>query len=542
MTVVPVPAASASTERAGVRHALRVVSPLLEEQYADRLSDESRMAGGHAEDLVFAHSERQVSEAMAEASRNRIAVTLSAGRTGIVGGAVPTGGRILSLERMDAWTGIRWDDGEKAWCLRMEPGVTLNRLQACLDERRIPDPPENMSASERSEWNRFRSESDRWFYGPDPTEKSAHLGGTVATNASGARSYRYGSTRRHVIGLRAVLTDGTVLDLVRGRAVSDGRSPFRIETFSGPRMLPPPGYPWPPVKNAAGYWSGVPMDLVDLIIGSEGTLAAVSSVEIRLLRKPDSLFGAVLFFESEVQALGFVRSVRREYPRNSGPCVLEYFDPASLELLRGRPEAAAVPGPDFAAVYVEHPVGPGESETVMAAYETLIAGNGGSLDHAWAASGEGDLRRMAEFRHAVPETVNRRIAERQGRIPGLHKVSTDFAVPETRFDELFSAYRKAFDGQGMQYVIFGHIGDCHLHVNILPDSEEELIRAKKTAFDLAVLSVKLGGTVSGEHGIGKLKKPLLELMFDAGAVRRMRDVKRIFDPEGLLGQGTLFQT
>ena len=516
----------------------------IREDFPFMLSDESRMPGGTADRILFPSGEFQISEILRELNDQNSAVTVSGGRTGIVGGAVPQGGSVLTMEKCSRFTGARWDEDQKAWCVRVEPGMTVGALGEILKDGRV------LEAAEPSgkPGLRFQHRPERWIYPVDPTESTAQIGGTVATNASGSRSLRFGPTRTHVSGLRVVLMDGSVLDLQRGQAVSDKGLPFRVEKNGRITEIPAPSYPWPTVKNAAGYCSRLPLDLLDLFIGSEGTLGVVSEIELKLSPKPEAVFGGIAFFQSESDAVRFVHAVQKD----SGvhPLALEFFDAHGLHLLSGRPiqgqepdrpDWPAFPDSSKAAVFFEQAFRPDGLDACLTRYGRILDECGGSMDDTWGASDDRELEKMAEFRHALPEIVNSMIGSRKQKHPGIHKISTDFAVPESRFDEMLGFYRSTLDAAGLEYLIFGHIGESHVHINILPDDEQELFHAKLLVQDLARKAVSLGGTISAEHGIGKLKKDYLSLQFSKKSLESMRNVKKALDPRCLLGRETLIK-
>jgi D-lactate dehydrogenase (cytochrome) len=511
------------------------------DDFPSMLTDESRMPGGAAERIFFPFSEFQISEILRASREQATPVTVSSGRTGIVGGAVPLGGTLVSLEKYSRLLDVRWDGGLRSWCVRAEPGLTLANLDKILKD------PGMFDGKPSGDENGTRQPA-RWAYPVDPTERTAQIGGTVATNASGSRSLRFGPTRNRVTGLRAVLMDGSVLDLKRGTVVSADGRPFRISHEGRTVDVPAPGYEWPDVKNTAGYFSRRPLDLMDLFIGSEGTLGVISEVELMLSIKPEAVFGGVAFFRSEQEAVRFAREAGANAELR--PSALEFFDAHGLRLISGlntgdpAGKQAGWPAfPDFsrAAVYFEQPYPPDALDAILSIYDRLLAGCGSSMNDAWGAADEREMEKMAAFRHALPETVNSLIASRKLSHSAIHKVSTDFAVPETRFDEMFAFYRSTLDASGLEYLIFGHIGEFHLHVNIIPGDEKELYLAKKLAYDMAGKAVALGGTVSAEHGIGKLKKDFLALQYSEKSLNSMKNTKKALDPACLLGRETLMK-
>ncbi len=441
------------------------------------LVDASGYAGS-AERIVVPRSEEELGEVLSDCRSTRTSVTVAGAGTGLTGGRVPHGGWLVSLER---FTKLEVNAGF-AVC---GAGVLLRDLQAAA----------------------LRT---RQFYAPDPTENGASIGGTLATNASGSRSFRYGDTRRHVRAIRVLLVTGEVLALRRGE-----KPPFEVLDLAAPATT----------KNTAGYYLRAGADYLDLFIGSEGTLGIITEAELKLLPAPESLVAGVLFFATEDAVLDAVDELRAV----PGLRMIEFVDGASLRLLRGRfPEIPVEAG---GALLVER-----EGEDV-----DWLAGDSldeSFLDQSWFGTSPADRERFRRFRHALPEAVNDLIRQR-----GLTKMGSDYAVPIARNREMLAIYRRALDEAFPgRYVIFGHIGDAHLHVNILPENDAEWQTAKDLMVQFARDAVALGGTVSAEHGLGKRKRDLLRIQYIDEEIEKMKDVKRRLDPLGLLGRGTLFES
>jgi D-lactate dehydrogenase (cytochrome) len=508
-------------------------NPIIQSEYPDYLRDESKLTG-FADALHWIHSEKQASELLREANASKVPMTFSGGRTGIVGGAVPQGGLLVSMERMNRLKNVCWDENRSAWLVRVEPGMTLEDLESKISN----------AESQESTPQRWIEESIHWFYPPDPTEKSAQIGGTVATNASGARSFAYGPTRSWISSIRVLLADGTPFELFRGMNKTDLDGRILLDTFSGPLQIEIPDFKMPAVKHAAGYCLSRPMDLIDLFIGSEGTLGLITEVELVLSRKPEGLFSGLAFFKSSFSALDFVFRAREGMKTSNltlRPDALEYFDSRTIRLLE---ESSSVSIPDTplkgAAVYFEQKTHEAGIEEALEAYDRILKKCGSSIDCVWGAMDELERTRLVAFRHAVPENINRIIAERQQQFPSIHKVGTDFVVPDRHLSEMMNLYEKGCGSTGIDYVIFGHIGDNHLHVNMMPKNPEELDLAKTIYARWAAQAVQWGGSVSGEHGIGKLKRNLMAVQFDANSLAQMRAIKGILDPKDILGRGNLF--
>ena len=272
-------------------------------------------------------------------------------------------------------------------------------------------------------------------------------------------------------------------------------------------------------KNTAGYQLSPGMDWIDLFVGSEGTLGIVTEAEVQLLKKPDDVLAGVVFFPADEAALDAVDSWRNI----EGLRMIEYFDRNSLEFLRKR-----------------HPETPQNSGAAL-----LIEQENGDIDfwaeHApedsWFAASDQDRERFRRFRHALPELVNDTMRRR-----GFLKLNSDYAVPLDRNREMLAHYHAKLREQELDYVIFGHLGDAHVHVNILPNSETQFQSGQDLMLEFARHAVALGGTVSAEHGLGKRKAHLLNLQYTLEQIESMKSVKRHLDPHWLLNRGNLFRT
>ncbi len=342
----------------------------------------------------------------------------------------------------------------------------------------------------------------RQFYPPDPTEWTASVGGSIATNASGSRSFRYGSTRRWIAALKVAFMDGRIAEFRRGDAVDSV-----IPEIPVPRTT----------KNTAGYFLKPGMDWIDLFAGSEGTLGVILEAELLLLPAPEELLAGVIFFPSDEEALEAVDAWRGMETLR----MIEYFDRNSLALLRER--YSEVPRAAQAAVLIE------QIGDDTAAWERFATAD------SWFAFTPGDRERFRAFRHALPEMVNDIMRRR-----GFLKLGSDYAVPVDRNREMLRCYHERLREAALDYVIFGHIGDAHLHVNILPSWPAQFESGKELMIEFAREAVALGGTVSAEHGLGKRKSHLLALQYSPAEIEAMKAVKRRLDPQWLLGRGNLF--
>jgi len=522
----------------------------IEESYAAFLADESRYGPASCERIVLARSEEDVARALLDAAMAPSEVTVSGGRTGIVGGAVPKRGTLLSLVEMNRVLGVRaLADGR--FSVLAEPGVTIADLDDRLRQRRPVDDASAMAADGRAALAALLA-APPLFYPPDPTEDTAHLGASVVTNASGARSFRFGATRAHVRRLRAVLASGEVVDVERGTVFEEGGA-FEIEALDGSlTRVPVPRYTPPSVKNAAGYYAAPGMDLVDLFVGSEGTLGVITEVEVVLAPRPGAVLSALAFFPSDEEAVAFVRRARGDSPDGPpspgvAPMALEFLDSRSLDFLRARKREQGasstipeLPADAVAAVHFEQDFDEARLPEVYEAWEDTLSAYGSSMERTWGGMDDADLARLKALRHGLPEEVNNAIARAKAVHPEIHKVGTDTAVPPEALEGMLRLYGESLRSAGLEYVVFGHIGDSHLHLNIIPRTPEELRAAKSLALRFAQHAVAVGGTVSGEHGIGKLKHEFLRMQYGDDGILQMVAVKRALDPRGILNRDVVF--
>jgi D-lactate dehydrogenase (cytochrome) len=514
--------------------------------YPAYLSDESKLSCQPFELLFFPRSEAELAAVLGETARRGIKVTIAGARTGLVGGCVPSEGALVSLENLDRTVALYHDLPCGEWRLAAQPAVSLRAIAEQLAARRFPQIEHSADGAALAALERFRQGPEAYFYPPDPTEMSASLGGTVATNASGARTFRYGPTRDWVRGLRVMLASGEVLEIPRGKYFASPRGEFTVtRAAGGDTTVRIPAYRTPATKNTAGFFAAPHMDLIDLFIGSEGAFGIITAVTVALLKKAPKM-SAVQFLSSEEQALDLVEALRTD------PGIrldfLEFYSRGALELLRGRQAqdsrsvgTPAIPAAAGAALFFELDFDPQAKHPALERLRSALARAGASPADSWAAYESRELERLKHFRHILPETINAVIAERKKRHPGLHKLGTDLAVPDERLRDMWAVYRDGLRDAGLEWAAFGHIGNNHVHVNIMPRDMADLEKALGLYQLFAEKAVAFGGTVSAEHGIGKLKAKFLKTMFSAEEIDEMRAVKRSLDPQSMLNPGNIFE-
>lgn len=478
----------------------------------DYLIDASNLPGGNATKLFIPETSEELSNVLRDANEQNIAVTISGSRTGTVGGAIPFGGYVVSLERFNKIISI--NDNSAV----VEAGVILADFQKAIEAKGL-------------------------FYPPDPTEWSCQIGGTVATNASGARSFKYGSTRNFVRRLEIVLADGDFLSIKRGEIFASANGTISLTTKANKTLnFKVPTYLQPNVrKNTSGYFTAETLDAIDLFIGSEGTLGVIYEIELGILPQAETFFSGIIFFQDERNLLDFVIEARNSSFANRKSKIenqldatfIEYFDENALKFIIEKfPD---VPNDAIGAIFFEQEAQASNEDALLMQWNDLLEKYHADLEHSWFTANEQDRQKMRNFRHALPVSVNEWIVRHKQR-----KVGTDMAVSDEHFEHILKFYRTKLAEYNLQYVIFGHIGDNHLHVNILPKNAEEMKQAKFVYGRFIAQTLMLNGTISAEHGIGKLKTDYLYAMMGERYLNEMAEIKKILDNNGILCRGNLF--
>lgn len=334
-------------------------------------------------------------------------------------------------------------------------------------------------------------ESEGLFYPPDPNSVgSCLIGGNIAANAGGPRAFKYGVTRNWVLGLEAVTADGSVIQVGR-----------------------------PTAKGVTGY------DLASLLVGSEGTLAVVTRATLRLIPRPEAIGTLLVFLPNQTTLAAAVTEALR---RKVMPRCLEFLDALALDILR--PQAGLmVPSQAGAMLLVEVDGSADEIEQRIedcgssmldaGAIEVLVAKNHSERERLWAA--------RREMSYAMRRQAN-------------HKLAEDVVVARTRVGELLDRCRKLSDTHGVRMPSYGHAGDGNLHVNFLWDDPDQRHRVDAAIRGLFEDVVDMGGTLSGEHGIGILKAPYLPIEQSRALIALQERIKDAFDPRGILNPGKIF--
>ncbi len=465
------------------------------ETIAPYLKDASNFSEGQASEVIIPESREEL---IAYLKENETPVTLAGAGTGLTASRIPLGGVIVSMERFKTLGSVK--DGT----IRVGPAVTLQDLQDHL-------------------------KNSGWFYPPNPTEWLASIGGTLATNASGARSYKYGTTRQFVLEADIVLSDGRTASVRRGNTID---RPLQLDDGSA-IDFPSVNFKSPECKNAAGYFVRPGMDWLDLFIGSDGTLCVFTECTLKLLQAPFDFLSGILFLKQEEACWELLEKIRKSQSSEISPCSLEYFDSRSLQRLKQKfgnvPEEAQV------ALFFEQDVASQqEYDLCLEIWYEFLEKEKVLLEDSWFAQGPKDIAKFQDFRHQLPLMIN----EENSRL-GRVKMGTDMAVDDGHFRRMMQFYQDELTGSGLDFVMFGHIGDNHLHINLLPDAKQMSL-ARETYSTLVDQILEWGGTISAEHGVGKLKKEYYHKMIGNQALEELWEIKKKLDPQCRLGAGNLF--
>jgi D-lactate dehydrogenase (cytochrome) len=474
--------------------------------------DAAGLAFGGPEGILLPRSEATLARWLAEHPAQRI---LAQGAlTSLTGGASPDHEIVVSLRRMDALA-------VEGLTARVGPGLLLATLDEALRERGLQ-------------------------YPPAPTHDGASIGGNVSTNAAGAATFRYGTTRDWVSNLRVLLRDGRLLVLGRGETFVRPGDTLVIE---GPRPTeaPLPRHLTPPLRKiSAGYWMRDPMDLVDLFLGAEGTLGIVTGIGLRLAPRPGILCGFVLL-PSEALALALCAALREGeagLPTRS----VEFFDRACLAFLEAHGGSLAWRGhahreASAALLFeLELPAGTEEGEGIEGVASLME--RFGLQDRCELALPSARTRRreLLALREALPLALSEWLLRRQRADPAIRKAGGDPIVPFAEVGRLLDGCRRVFAARGLEACVFGHLSDGNLHPNVLPRNAEELGSAWEAQLEIGALARSLGGCPLAEHGVGRspLKKELLRRFWGEEVLEGMRRLKLALDPGATLARGVLF--
>jgi D-lactate dehydrogenase (cytochrome) len=505
----------------------------------DRLrsvAEDAAHVSGDAAAFVAPATEAEVADVLRAAT----AVLPIGAQSSLTGGATPRGDVVLSTAALGRIVGI---DADRAV---VEAGVRLDELDTAL------------AAVDRC-------------YPPSPTFSGAFIGGTVATNAAGAATFKYGATRRWVEAITVVLATGDVLDIPRGSVLAHRDGYFDVALESGSVRVPVPRYRMPDVpKISAGYFAAPSMDLIDLFIGAEGTLGVIVNVTVRIAARPSWCVAFVPFAERGT-ALTFVRRLRdaaRETWRTRNMAgidvsAIEHLDARCLQVARqdGLDRKTGISWPedtDMALlVTLELPsmtsetafrhIGEADAEserTSLGLFTRMLNQSGANADALMAVPGDrARLAQLAALREGVPASINARIGVAKQTVDRrIEKTAGDMIVPFDRLPEFMDLFDREFRARRLDVAVWGHVSDGNLHPNVLPRTYADVEYGREAILAIGRGAIQLGGSPLAEHGVGRnsVKQQLLEAMYGKAGIDDMRAVKRALDPHWKLAAGVLF--
>lgn len=432
--------------------------------------------------LVRPQSVEEIAECLRYCNAERIAVTPAGRRTSDTAAALSNQGVCLSTEKMRAILQVNPDERFAI----VEPGILLGDLKRELAAQGL-------------------------YYPPDPSsENTASLGGTVATNAAGPRSYKYGATLRHILGLEVVLADGSVHTVA---------NPLTDKSTTGPCAL----------TNMGDVW-----------VGSEGILGVVSKVKVALSRGVPAAFAIVAFFDRMEDLFQLAIDLRDgRYPHVT-PRVLEFMDESCLMLLRDAMKFPQVPANGCAAAIIEQEYEAGRQDNYLSEWLSVLERAKANVSDSIVADSDSKIVELRELRHYVPSTLNEH--GNRARTGGGRKVSTDWSVSVHKIPQMFREAEKLCLEHGFaaeHTYRYAHLGNGHPHFNFVAESTAQLQRCLLLREKLSQLAVSLGGTVAAEHGIGKLRKKLFAFEKPELKLRILAALKRELDPNGIMAPGNI---
>ncbi len=398
------------------------------------------------------------------AGENNLSIIPRGAGTGMSGASVPSGNcMVLSFEKMRKIL----DVDTRNMTVVVEPGIVNVRLQKELEYL-------------------------GYFYPPDPASLDiCTIGGNVATNAGGPRTIKYGVTRDYVMGIEAVLPDGSIIN-------TGGKT----------------------YKKAVGY------DLKNLLIGSEGTLAISTKIRLKMLPLPEDVITLLVLFNN-LEASG--NAVTKILSSKIIPRTMEFMDRLSIEAIENY-KPTGLPTDVEALLLIELD---GYPATIKKEAERVV-------DICRSLGGEAVVAEDDMARNGLWEA-------RRSISPALYhikptKINEDIVVPRDKIPSILMELRKLSEQSGIKIISFGHAGDGNIHVNIMVDKNDknEYAKGMEIVKKIFALTVNLGGSISGEHGIGITKAPYIGMETKEKELELMKGIKGLFDPKGIMNPGKIF--
>ena len=440
-----------------------------------------------------------------------ILLTVSAGKTNLTGSATPNGGVILST------------------LFLTKPDIELD-----LNNKKASSP---IGINLEYFRNKVLELSNNTLYYPaDPTSRNdAFVGGTISTNASGFVPGEKGATRYWVKEIEFLLPNGDMVEIKRGQYISD-KGFFTLEYDSDTIQLPIPTYNRPKIKNASGLYSnknGI-IDFIDLIIGSEGILGVIASCQLGLDENPKNRLELFISLDSESEAIDFHDFLNSHLNHDlSQITAMEYFGYNSQNYMNNK--EFLFTNENDVGIYLQIPI---YDESMDAKIEEWIDifqlfNSKIDLDNIIVLNDPNNWKKFFEARHSIPDNA----LTKTQRLGGV-SIITDTIVPKDNFRLYLDKVHSKLKKSKIEYLLFGHLGDCHLHFHLIPNNKQE--KESLEIYDYLIdLSSKLGGVYSAEHGTGKRKRNDFKKCYGQEAVEMVKKLKNTIDPNNYLNRGNL---
>lgn len=466
---------------------------------------------GNAKGICRPKNELECAVILAASQQAKIPLTISAGRTNLTGSATPNGGVVLSIENL------------------LEPDVQVNMAKKTVTSA-VGIYLEDMRKAVLSQ------SGNTLHYPVDPTSREeAMVGGTLSCNASGFIPGPAGATRYWVDSLDFLLPNGYKISCSRGQYITnDGE--FIIKIQDNELSLPLPKYKRPKIKNASGPYSSEngKMDLVDLIVGSEGLFGLITAVTFKLQDSPDGTLDMFFTLSDEGNAIKFHQYIQDYYGGDlSKITALEYFGYNCLTYMNHKEELFN--SNEEVGIYMQIPLYKETIETAAEKWQLLLRNSncGINEDGILLLNDPRNWRTFFEARHSIPANA----LDKTHRLD-TWSILTDTIVPPKNFPAFLQAAHTMLQDAEIEYLLFGHLGDCHLHFHLIPIKAQQPAALEIYAAIVAK-SAELGGIYSAEHGTGKRKRMDFIQCYGEDAVEQIRQTKSALDPHFLLNRGNV---
>ena len=442
----------------------------------------------------------------------KVSITISAGRTNLTGSATPYGGAILSTT------------------LLTTPEVKIN-----VTENDVISPVGITLEVMRNEI--LKQSNNKLYYPVDPTSRhDAFVGGTLLCNASGFIPGEKGATRFWVKELTFLLPNGNLINTKRGQHISQNGF-FLIEEEKEILKIPIPQYERPKIKNASGPFTCFQgeIDFIDFIVGSEGIYGLVTKCKLKLEKKPKDHLELFICLENEKKAISFHDYLFHYFKGNMGKVTaLEYFGYNSQNYMKHR--NFLFKNKSDVGIYLQIPIYKGSIENEGQKWSNILLDfdNNIELDNVIVLNDALNWKKFFEARHSIPHNA----LTKTQQLGGI-SIITDTIVPPKNFSHYLKKVHAKLQSNNIEYLLFGHLGDCHLHFHLIPNDKQE-DKCLEIYDYLIDLSTQLGGVYSAEHGTGKRKRNDFLKCYGSKAVEMVKETKLALDPNLILNRGNVF--